>query len=706
MEFIARDVSGYTDFTLKLAHNDDFDTILFEKTFTIGVNVTPVSSLEFNEKKVIRKLNNTYDLGLTILPEDSFIREAEISCSDPDAFAFDGNKITPLKEGLFDIVARIEDGPNTFIDTCQVDSRFEPLLSIHAPAETVEIQRGFATEISFTYVPEDTSVRSYALESADPTSVEIVDGKLVGKTIGAEVLITAKAGDVSTTFTAKVTGVDPSSKVQMQETHYGWGQTYPYYWNTPSRAKQKMLVLPIWFPDSNEFIAESKRDNVLEDIATVFMGETSDTGWHSVKSFYEEESGGALTLDFEIAPWQDAPLSYADYGGRSSSREATERLIQNAAESYLTSAGKTHADFDADGDGFFDGICAVVAAPNYNDLMRAGVIESVSGYDNLWAYCSDLYYPKPQKANVENPSISNYFWGCYDFMYTKALAASRLGDDTYYYAYSSYKAYPDFDSHIYTHEVGHMFGLPDYYDYSNQYAPTLRCSMQDNNTLTHDPFSKLTLGWADAYIPENDCTITLNDINSGHEVIILTPEWNAYDSPFDEYLVLEVFSGKGMHAYDVAYGYQGTKIASNDFGIRLWHCDGRILARDDEYSLYPRVGYTDYEYGGAFLPKFAFSNTYYSATRKGSELGEEYSDYNILQLISASNRDTLHAARGTTLEAADLFTAGDSFSMEEYASQFVIPGKLNKNIDLGWSFRIDALDASRGNAIITLAKTA
>ena len=67
--------------------------------------------------------------------------------------------------------------------------------------------------------------------------------------------------------------------------------------STPTTGKAKLLVIPVWFNDSSTFIEESKKDNVKEDIRTAYFGKNTEAGWRSVKTYYEEESHGKLTID-------------------------------------------------------------------------------------------------------------------------------------------------------------------------------------------------------------------------------------------------------------------------------------------------------------------------------------------------------------------------------------------------------------------------
>ena len=97
------------------------------------------------------------------------------------------------------------------------------------------------------------------------------------------------------------------------------------------------------------------------------------------------------------------------------------------------------------------------------------------------------------------------------------------------------------------------------------------------------------------------------------------------------------------------------------------------------------------------------SNTYYNdeiasnvgSNRYVSPLGKAYADYNLLQLLH-------NEVEGEELSSYSLFYGGDSFSMATHSSQFVQSGRMNDGNALGWSFKVDALDA--GRAVISVQK--
>ena len=119
-------------------------------------------------------------------------------------------------------------------------------------------------------------------------------------------------------------------------------------------------------------------------IQKAYFGTEAETGWHSVASFYEEESNGRLNITGTVAP------IYKSNYGASITEAQTTTLASTATNwyktNYSTNSGK---EFDADSDGFIDGVIMIYSAPNKQ-----------SGNDNLWAYC--FWTNNSKKYNLTN----------------------------------------------------------------------------------------------------------------------------------------------------------------------------------------------------------------------------------------------------------------------------------------------------------------
>ena len=467
---------------------------------------------------------------------------------------------------------------------------------------------------------------------------------------------------------------------------------------TPSTGNPKLLIIPVWFNDSSNYIDASKKDNVREDIQTAYFGSNEETGWRSVSSYYYEESHEAVNLTGTVSEWYSVNSSISNYANDTGSSK-TSTLVENAVTWYFNNHTEDiRTSYDNDGDGYLDGVMLIYAAPDYDALGQS--------QNNLWAYC--FWIQNTSYKNVGNPGPNAFFWASYDFMYSDAKALIRTGKS---YA-SGDTSHCLIDAHTYIHEMGHMFGLEDYYDYSKySYSPAAGFSMQDHNVGGHDPFSCFALGWAKAYVPIETTIIDLKTFTSSGEVILLSPQPTSYDfSPFGEYLLLEYYTPDGLNEFDILHPYlreSGKKspTGSKERGIRVWHVDARLAYvqagkySTDRITTNPTISSRVHT---------AMSNTYYHPEVSDSYLSVFHEEgkndivcnYNLLQLIKKS---------GTGYKSKDslttnmLFRDGSEFKMStsNIASQFVNSGKLNSGLNLGFSFKVNALNSTYASIEIT-----
>ena len=473
--------------------------------------------------------------------------------------------------------------------------------------------------------------------------------------------------------------------------------------STPSVGTANILVIPVWFNDSNKYIKDDNKSKVRQDIHDCYFGTAETVGWNSVKSYYETESFGALTLTGTVTDWYEPNKNMSYYGSDPATEDAgvpkTTALAESAVNWYFSNhSSDKRTNYDHDNDGYLDGVMLIYAAPDYATLDN-------DYYDNLWAFC--YWVQDYSQQNPSNPGVNAFFWASYDFMYGSEVASSRSG--TSYHAGDT--SHCKLDTHTFIHEMGHMFGLEDYYDYSNRsYCPAGGFSMQDYNVGGHDPFSSFALGWGKAYIPTDTSTIDLHPFATSGEMILLTPSWNSYNSPFDEYILLEYYTDLGLNNLDSTYCYMSQygkeyPMGTKDYGIRVWHVDARLL----------------YTTTGAFSPSkittnpnttsgrvvLLASNTFDDGTEETSyylsplaDQDAKYANYNILQQIRNNKKATYKAK--DLMDSSTLFKRGDVFTMSDYQRQFVNLTKLNNNTELGFKFTVNACNNDK--ASITVEK--
>ena len=486
--------------------------------------------------------------------------------------------------------------------------------------------------------------------------------------------------------------------------------------NCPSIGDVKLLVIPVWFTDSSSYVNASKRELIRSDINDAYFANREKFGsYYSVSEFYKEESAGKLNLTGTVSEWYESDKSISYAGTYETNISNTQAIVKSAVDWYFTNHTEdSRANYDSDKDGYLDGVITIYAAPD----CRAVNIPSdyMNKYQNLWAYCSWVSGISP---SVANPTVRPFFWASYDFMYGLTSAVDRTGSNYY----KGTTAYSRLDTHTYIHEMGHVLGLEDYYDYSNQYIPAGGFSMEDFNVGGHDPYSLMAYGWVDPYIPTDSCRIKIGTFQKTKEVILLTPSWNSYSSVFDEYLLLELYSPEGTNTFDINNIYSpGNSGAypsgTTSVGIRLWHVDARLTKLVSPPNTFSSELYSDARpnnHYGAFTNTFP-KDSYSSSKEKAeieSHLSKIYSNdkknamFNLLSLIrndkNATYLNKSYFGDGT------LFKTGDAFSMNEYGRQF--PYKdlfstenylLDSGKSLGWSFQVESIE--NGSAIIRLIK--
>ncbi len=581
--------------------------------------------------------------------------------------------------------------------------------SITLSPSSKKVGVGASYSLSVSYAPENTNQKNVRFESEEPSVANVDENGLVtalaiGKTV-LRAIAKTETGTVEAVSNIEV--VDPSETIIEQVdilqkyTDYTENNVYPLD-SCPTIGTIHPVVIPVWFTDSSTYI--SNKDAVREDINAAYFGPEEETGWHSVKTFYEEESKGLLTVDGITTSWYNANKKSTDFYSEDSGMDATLNLVESAT-SWFFQNYKDHprSYYDSDSDGYLDAVLLIYAAPDYVRLNNDNA-------SNLWAYC--YWMQDPSLKNVSNPGPNTFFWASYDFIYG-SNAKSRTGKSTYNGGDTSHC---DVDAHTFIHEMGHVFGLEDYYDYGpNYYSPAAGFSMQDHNVGGHDPYSVMAYGWADPYIPTESCEITIKPFQENHDMIILTPEWNEFDSPFDEYLILELFTPTGLNELDCTYAYDNAYSAGpSATGIRLWHVDARLAYSNSAESVtYQGQQYqepvfkpsqltSDVNFDCLYGVTHAFSNTS-GDDNYGSVLGSDYDKYNLLQVIHNSKTATYKSS--ADLSNSSLFRNGATFSIGDFSKQFGNGTKLNSSKDLGWSFSV-AIKGSGASAeaTITLVK--
>ncbi len=308
----------------------------------------------------------------------------------------------------------------------------------------------------------------------------------------------------------------------------------------PATGEVKLLVFVIDFSDAT--LADSGVSLAMID--TAFNGATEETVYESLRSYYDKSSFGKLSLSADIFTYR-APRTTGYYEDDYIEYYTDSDLIYDMMLYYDNIID--YSDYDANDDGFVDGVYVVYTAP----------VSYESGSDLWWAY-QDYYVYEGDVFDGVEPLY--FCWSGTDFI-------REAGPGTV-------------DAHTLIHETGHMLGLDDYYDYDDT-----------------DPFNAGGLGGADMM---DDCAVTtarsrsccsagsharchrIND--RGHHTLHrgrrnAASHRRGKDTIFDEYLLISYYTPTGLNAYDAG------KLFTIP-GILIYHVDARIGAGYLEDSSY------------------------------------------------------------------------------------------------------------------------
>lgn len=318
----------------------------------------------------------------------------------------------------------------------------------------------------------------------------------------------------------------------------------------PSIGSPKFFVVPVNFVDS------AKTDELRNDIIKSFTGTSEETGWESVKSYYEKSSYGKLTLDAEVTDWftpaHDASY-YEAYYDESTDEDGACLLVKEALNHF--DSAYDFSEYDYDKDGFIDSIWLVYNAPvDYEEAKFWWAYQTTTGYDDEW----------------DGVKSSRYGFAGTDFMDPTKEEQS--------YDVTNIKV----DAHTFIHESGHLMGLEDYYDYDPEKGPDnnmFGADMMDANIGDHCSFNKLLLGWVDPIIASGDGKkeVSLHSFTDTGEFMIIAD--HELTSIYDEYFLIEFYTNTGLNKNDEPImndmSEEGELIAEAQ-GIRIIHVDARL----------------------------------------------------------------------------------------------------------------------------------
>jgi immune inhibitor A len=300
----------------------------------------------------------------------------------------------------------------------------------------------------------------------------------------------------------------------------------------PEKRKVHAIALLVDFSDNRGMRRTTEFENLLFDTANP----------NSMANFYRELSYGALELTGEVIGYVRAPRSYSYYAASESGTgtnypQNTPGLLNDALTIFCRNDNL--ARFDADNDGFVDAIFLIHAGGGAeaepNPTKRKNMI---------WSH----------KWTLPQPFVNQ---GVKVFAYSTEPEDGRVG--------------------VFSHEFGHLLGLPDLYDTTfGSHGIGDWCLMasgswggEGNRPARMSCWCLSKLGWIKPKVVTRKESIQLNTLEEKNTECyrLWTKGTNG-----PEYFLLENRQAKGLDA-----GLPGS-------GLAVWHIDERQSNNDNSLA--------------------------------------------------------------------------------------------------------------------------
>ena len=416
--------------------------------------------------------------------------------------------------------------------------------------------------------------------------------------------------------------------------------------NCPSTGEQKVLVVPCRFEGEAEFDEE-----ILDKLERSFFDEdlSDEEGcYYSVAEYYSKSSFGALSLTGEVLDVVEIPYTVEE------ATRLASYLPGIPAEQLALSgiSDEKLREYDVNKDGYVDSVCFIYSSP----------MDSRQG--NFWAWTATF----ATEPDLARPSFRRHLW----------CGIEKVSNEDY-----------AIDAHTLIHEMGHVFGLRDYYPSDNLNLSLGGHSMMDYNISDHDPYSKMLLGWLDPvyydFASGQSLTVDLAPLQTSNEAILLNANWN--HSVMDEYLLLEYYTPDGLNELDALKPYDTRPQGFTKPGIKVYHVDSRVAechfdeAGNGVFDRY--VEAIPEDKGESFYLIGANANNVDSYT-DASRVGR----YKQIQLIENKKVNLLQS--GYPADDDSLFYEGDVFDSSD-CSAYISNGLFNNREEIGFEVKVNSL---------------
>ena len=434
------------------------------------------------------------------------------------------------------------------------------------------------------------------------------------------------------------------------------------YANADALGEVSVLAVPVCWADephrANEEALGLYRKNlgrVLAVDGTVKDYSDPNDTMLSMSEYFDLASYGKYTINTVMTDWYMSGETFGETRERAPDLPYGAEILTWVKETYPQ---LDWTQFDRDSDGYVDALV----------LINAGEINPDDGYTIISMGGAIHYRELYNGANAntpEDPTVNAYVTINQHFLETDG--ARTL-----------------------IHELGHNFGLIDYYDvYYTGINAVGGYDMQSDNFGDWNAYSKYAVGWLAPEVVTGlgsgesvDITIGASALTD-EAIVIPAATSRTYDgTPFSEYLLVDLFTDKGAHQFDaVNQGLNGVT------GVRIYHVNAMMELHVEE------ANGTSYDIG---TPHYV--NAYESKGQYHMELIQQGGKNTFTDLDDFENLYPL-------VTAQDFFYAGDSFRMEDYDA-FFLNGKMDEGIPFGYTIEVLSITNGANGPEATIRITA
>ncbi|MBR3808291.1 MAG: hypothetical protein IKJ15_07995 [Lachnospiraceae bacterium] len=410
-----------------------------------------------------------------------------------------------------------------------------------------------------------------------------------------------------------------------------------------------VLAVPVCWADQTHMASEETlelyRKNLgrIEDLSgnVKDYSDLNDTEF-SFSEYFDVASYGKLKINTVLTDWYMSKENFADVEYNLPTLEYGEEILNWMKKTY---PDMDWSKYDKDGNGYVDSLILINAGEGNPDeyaiISMGGAIHYMELYNGANA------------GTQKDPTVN-----CYVTINQRFLENEG--------------------ARVLIHEFSHNLGLIDYYDvfYTGVNAVG-GYDMQSDNHGDWNSYSKYAVGWLEPEVVTNlesgeSVEIVIGSSALTADAIVIPAAGSkSYDkTPFNEYIMIDLFTDKGTHEFDAQ-----TKGLGGVTGVRIYHVNALMECHTENAE---GVSYD--------IGTIHYANGY---SQEGC--------YNV-ELIQSGGENTFTDYKkmeqgliNPNVSAEDFFYAGDTFTVKDY-DNFFIDGLMDDGSEFGYKVEVVSID--------------